>query len=611
MRLREFFFGNLRRQLIIGVAATIAVLMTLFVWDTTERQQALLLERQTELAETLAQTLATSAAGWLAARDVSGLQELAEAQRVYPQLEFAMLLDQKGQVLAHTDRTRLGQYVQDLPREVSTTLLAHSEALVDVIAPAMLGGHPVGWARVGINQQVVREKLAAITRNGVLYALAAIAIGSVLALLMGNRLTRKLYAMRRVSETVRAGRPEARVPDLGDDEAGQLARDFNAMLNALSSSEKRFTNIVALAADAIISVDEEQRILIFNQGAERIFGYTAAEVVGQPLNMLLPAHLAEAHRAHVRRFAAEPETARDMNRRAEIHGRRKDGIEFPAEANISKVKQNGNIQFTVFLRDITERKQAEEEIRQLNVNLERRVLERTTELQAANQELEAFSYSVSHDLRAPLRSIDGFSQALLEDYAGKLDDPGREHLNRVRAATQRMGHLIDDLIKLARVARAEMHREFIDLSALATDVLAELQKNEPERRVECRVEPGLAAEGDARLLRVVLDNLLGNAWKFTSKTANARIEFGAARGTDGAPNYFVRDNGAGFDMQYVNKLFGAFQRLHAMNEFPGTGVGLATVQRIVHRHGGAMRAEGKPGAGATFYFTLSQSNAGG
>ena len=425
MRLREFFFGNLRRQLIIGVAATIAVLMTLFVWDTTERQQALLLERQTELAETLAQTLATSAAGWLAARDVSGLQELAEAQRVYPQLEFAMLLDQKGQVLAHTDRTRLGQYVQDLPREVSTTLLAHSEALVDVIAPAMLGGHPVGWARVGINQQVVREKLAAITRNGVLYALAAIAIGSVLALLMGNRLTRKLYAMRRVSETVRAGRPEARVPDLGDDEAGQLARDFNAMLNALSSSEKRFTNIVALAADAIISVDEEQRILIFNQGAERIFGYTAAEVVGQPLNMLLPAHLAEAHRAHVRRFAAEPETARDMNRRAEIHGRRKDGIEFPAEANISKVKQNGNIQFTVFLRDITERKQAEEEIRQLNVNLERRVLERTTELQAANQELEAFSYSVSHDLRAPLRSIDGFSQALLEDYAGKLDDPGQ------------------------------------------------------------------------------------------------------------------------------------------------------------------------------------------
>ncbi|MCR4347456.1 MAG: PAS domain S-box protein [Sulfuricaulis sp.] len=604
MRLREFFFGSLRRQLIFGVAAVHAVMMSLFVWDLTERQRDMLLDRQAEQALALAQTLATSAAGWLAARDISGLQELAEAQRRYPQLAFAMLLDREGQVLAHTERARQGQYVRDLPQEAKLTVLARGSALVDAIAPAMLAGHAVGWARVGLGQQEAQEKLEAITRNGVLYALAAIAIGSILALFMGNRLTRKLYAVRRVSETVRAGRPEARVPDLGDDEAGQLARDFNAMLNALSSSEKRFANIVNLAADAIISVDEDQRILIFNQGAERIFGYTAAEVVGQPLDSLLPAHLAEAHRAHVRRFATEPESAREMSRRPEVHGRRKDGTEFPAKANISKVKQNGNIQFTVFLRDITERKRAEEEIRQLNANLERRVLERTAELQAANQELEAFSYSVSHDLRAPLRSIDGFSQAVLEDYADRLDEPGREHLNRVRAATQHMGHLIDDLIKLARVARAEMHRETVDLSALAGDVLAELQKNEPERRVEYRVDPGLTAEGDARLLRVVLDNLLGNAWKFTGKTANAEIEFGALRGTDGAPGYFVRDNGAGFDMTYADKLFGTFQRLHALSEFPGTGVGLATVQRIVHRHGGRVWAEGAVGKGATFYFTL-------
>jgi light-regulated signal transduction histidine kinase (bacteriophytochrome) len=239
------------------------------------------------------------------------------------------------------------------------------------------------------------------------------------------------------------------------------------------------------------------------------------------------------------------------------------------------------------------------------------VLERTAELAAANRELEAFSYSVSHDLRAPLRSIDGFSQAVLEDYADKLDEPGRDHLNRVRAATQRMGQLIDDLLKLARVTRAEIRPTTVDLSALAANVLAELQKNEPGRRVEYRIEPGLTAEGDARLLRVVLDNLLGNAWKFAGKTANARIEFGATRGSDGTPSYFVRDNGAGFDMAYANKLFSAFQRLHSMNEFPGTGIGLATVQRIILRHGGTVRAEGRPGAGATFYFTLSQPNAGG
>ncbi len=249
------------------------------------------------------------------------------------------------------------------------------------------------------------------------------------------------------------------------------------------------------------------------------------------------------------------------------------------------------------------RKRAEEEQR-MKAELERQVAERTAELAAANRELEAFSYSVSHDLRAPLRSIDGFSQAVLEDYAGKLDDQGRDYLSRVRTATQHMGHLIDDLIKLARVARAEIRRETVDLSALAGEVLAELQKSEPGRRVECRIEPGLTAGGDARLLRVVLDNLLGNAWKFTGRQPRPCIEFGAIRDTDGAPAFFVRDNGAGFDMTYAGKLFGAFQRLHTLSEFPGTGVGLATVQRIVHRHGGRVWAEGAVEKGATFYFTL-------
>jgi len=240
----------------------------------------------------------------------------------------------------------------------------------------------------------------------------------------------------------------------------------------------------------------------------------------------------------------------------------------------------------------------------LNADLERRVIERTARLEALNRELEAFSYSVSHDLRAPLRSIDGFSQSLLEDYAGRLDDTGRDYLCRVRAASQRMAQLIDDLLNLSRITRAEIYREEVDLSALARSIVAELQKSQPERPVEFTIAPGLAAEGDARLLRIALENLLNNAWKFTSKHPAARIEFGAME-QEGQTVYFIRDDGAGFDMAYADKLFGAFQRLHTASEFPGTGIGLATVQRIIHRHGGCVWARGEVERGATFYFTLT------
>lgn len=228
----------------------------------------------------------------------------------------------------------------------------------------------------------------------------------------------------------------------------------------------------------------------------------------------------------------------------------------------------------------------------------------SNQLALANKELDAFSYSVSHDLRAPLRSMDGFSQALLEDYADKVDAEGKDHLQRIRGAAQRMADLIEAMLTLSRVTRSELHRTSLDLSALARGIAAELQQFGPERQAEWVIQDGLAADGDPRLVRAVLENLLGNAWKFTAARAPARIEFGVWPGSDGRPTYFVRDNGAGFDMAYVDKLFGSFQRLHTQAEYGGTGIGLATVQRIIHRHGGRIWAEGAPDQGATFYFTL-------
>lgn len=254
-------------------------------------------------------------------------------------------------------------------------------------------------------------------------------------------------------------------------------------------------------------------------------------------------------------------------------------------------------------RELAVRKQAEAEVRKLNAELEMRVEERTAELKAANQELEAFSYSVSHDLRAPLRAMDGFSRILARQYENLLDDDGRHLLNRVRQNAEQMAELIDDMLRLSRITRADLRITRVDLTGMAREILESIQSAEPDRSVEIRVTSGLRVNADEHLLRVALENLLGNAWKFTSKTVNASIEVGVeVVGND--PVFFIRDNGVGFNMEYANKLFGPFQRLHTVEEFPGTGIGLAIVQRIFNRHGGRIWAESRLGEGATFHFTL-------
>jgi PAS domain S-box-containing protein len=328
------------------------------------------------------------------------------------------------------------------------------------------------------------------------------------------------------------------------------------------------------------------RMLGTNDAALESYGYSREAFLALSLKDLTPPDdLADLVAAVA---GGEPLGASPRQWRHRLH----DGTVIQVELTSSRLRYGGRPAELVLARDITERLRRDDELRRYAAQLE-----------AANSELDAFSYSVSHDLRAPLRAIDGFSQALLDDFSETLPSEARGHLGRVRAASQRMAQLIDDLLSLSRVTRAELRRERVDLSAVAADVAAELRERAPERHVDVTIAPGAVTRADARLVRVVLENLLGNAWKYTRARDPARIEFGVVP-NNGATRYYVRDNGAGFDMTYVHKLFGAFQRLHSHSEFEGTGIGLATVQRIVRRHGGDVWAEGAVGQGATFSFTL-------
>lgn len=390
---------------------------------------------------------------------------------------------------------------------------------------------------------------------------------------------------------------------LMQDTRNKAVRLAEKMTTSLRQSEEQFRTAMDYSFIGMALASPDGHWLQTNAALTRTLGYTEEELVGSDFRAI-------SHPEDI--GAAEADIAEILSGKTEFYQREKryihkDGHTVWTLLSVSLVRHPGGAprHFITQIQDITERREQDRKIRSLNADLEYKVARRTSELQAANKELETFAYTVSHDLRAPLRSINGFTQALFEDYGDSLDDQGRDYTARINAACGRMGTLIDDILNLSRVFRADLNRQDCDISDIARSVVEELAAGDPERRITVDIARDLTADVDETLLRVALQNLIGNAWKFTAGAASPRIAFGVEQ-QDGESVYFVRDNGAGFDMKYADKLFQPFQRLHAAEEFPGTGIGLATVARIVHKHGGRIWPDSTPGRGTTLFFTLAK-----
>ena len=466
---------SLRFKLIFACVLIQTVLLTVSITNRVILMNDSLTE-QTEIRVTgLKLLLNTTLAPLIMQRDYAALQDILNEVVSVKELEYIQVIDRNSKRMAWAGITPSSFSVD---RDLGE---AQQDHIYDQEQPLQLAGQPMGHIRFGISTRTIEQASAETLQQGISLALLIITATVVLLILVSGFLTRHLLALAQGAQKIAAGNLNVVINANTQDEVGDTARAFNAMVISLK------------------------------------------------------------------------------NTREELHT--------------------------------------------LNEQLEQHVAERTAQLIIVNKELEAFSYSVSHDLRAPLRGIDGFSQALLEDYADKLDENGKNMLGRVRAGSQRMAQLIDDLLNLSRITRHEMRAEPVNLSLQARSIVNDLQRTQPQRRAIFEITEGLIAYGDPRLLRIMLENLLNNAWKFTSKSEYAEIQFGVNHDKEELV-YFVHDNGVGFDMVYADKLFGPFQRLHATTEFEGTGVGLATVQRIIHRHGGRIWAHAIVEQGATFYFTL-------
>ena len=550
------------------------------------------------------------------------LQRLVAEDRA---LAYIFLTDFEGRLFAHSFDNGFPRAL--LPRlrnadEEAPQLLRTTEGdILDISHPLIDG--MTAQVHVGVSQQRLQGLVELARRDTLLVILLVGIPGIFFAMLLGRRISRPLQLL---SEQVQAyglgARDEITHIDGADPEVGGLAKVFRGMVQAraqayatLEEREEHLSRTLDSIGDAVISTDAEGRVTRLNPVAEQLTGWDSSAAAGRPLGEvfhIINARTRERADDPVRKVFDTGQVVELANHTVLIA---RDGREYPiADSGAPIRNQAGQIIGVILVfRDVSEEYRLQTELARHRENLEQLVDERSSALRESNlalqtavKELESFSYSVSHDLRSPLRSIDGFARILDEDCSEALDDECRQHLQRILKGAAHMSDLIDALLALSRISRHTMRRQSVDLGGLAETVVQRLREAEPERHVELHLGEGLQAEADPQMIEVLLDNLLGNAWKYSAGREPARIELGVQM-IDAEPVFFVRDNGAGFDMAQADHLFTAFQRLHG-REFEGTGIGLATAARVVHGHGGRIWGEGEPGQGATFYFTLAAAD---
>ena len=597
---------SLRARLLLACSAVEVVLLSLLLLNSVRLiNDALRASVEAALAQTVPMLNAIIAPNLLQG-DYATLQDsLNEVVGSHAQgVVYVRVLDDKGRVAAQAGFT--GQ--EALPPAVVDIGKALDEPVLHLQRPIVFAGQSLGNLRFGLSTQIISSARSSLLHQGILIATLEVLLTFVLLSLLGYWLTKNLSQLLAGSRAIAEGRYDQPVSVSGDDEIAQLGRNFNRMAEAvqskmqeLHSNEMQYRALFEQAAVGIGHISIGERLWTrVNHRLLEILGYQEQQLLEAGYQVMFQQKDLEA----VERSRQKLDSGERSMFETDIQLCRASGELLWARLTVSLLRdEEGRPQYyIVVVQDESERKRAEAELDHYHVHLEDLVTQRTAALAAANRELEAFSYSVSHDLKAPLRSIDGFSQILAEDYEQVLDESGRDYLARIRRAVQHMARLTDALLSLAKVSRVGFNPEEFDFSELAHNIAEEVQIANPGKIASVNIQPDMKIVGDGHLLRTVLQNLLGNAWKYSSKVAQPQIDIGCYD-VEGNQVYFVRDNGAGFNPAHAGKLFGVFQRLHRAEEFEGTGIGLATVQRIIQRHGGRIWAEGEPDHGATFYFT--------